>query len=68
MPEDLDKERTFMARQWSKRETQIAVIESTVGIVGDLQAIAGKAVPEIPSGDLPLIETPRERKDKWPIP
>ncbi|WP_213290538.1 DUF2130 domain-containing protein [Bradyrhizobium sp. sGM-13] len=57
MREDLDKERKFMARQWSKRETQIvSVIESTAGMVGDLQAIAGKAMPEIPSIDLPLIE------------
>jgi hypothetical protein len=57
MRDDLDKERKFMARQWSKRETQIvSVIESTVGMVGDLQAIAGKAMPEIPSIDLPLIE------------
>lgn len=59
MREDLDKERKFMARQWAKRETQIvAVIESTVGMVGDLQAIAGKAMPEIPSLDLPLLDGP----------
>jgi hypothetical protein len=32
------------------------VIESTVGMVGDLQAIAGKAMPEIPSLDVPLLE------------
>ncbi|MGY4568132.1 MULTISPECIES: DUF2130 domain-containing protein [Bradyrhizobium] len=57
MREDLDKERKFMGRQWAKRETQIlAVIDSTVGMVGDLQAIAGKAMPEIPSLDLPLLE------------
>lgn len=57
MREDLDKERKFMARQWSKRETQIvSVIESTAGMVGDLQAIAGKAMPEIPSIDPPLLE------------
>jgi hypothetical protein len=57
MREDLDKERKFMGRQWAKRETQIlAVIESTVGMVGDLQAIAGKAMPEIPSLDMPLLE------------
>lgn len=65
MREDLDKERKFMARQWAKRETQIvSVIESTVGMVGDLQAIAGKAMPEIPSLDLPLLEgqTDVERK------
>jgi hypothetical protein len=57
MREDLDKERKFMGRQWAKRETQIlSVIESTVGMVGDLQAIAGKAMPEIPSLDVPLLE------------
>jgi len=58
MREDLDKERKFMGRQWAKRETQIfSVIESTVGLVGDLQAIAGKAMPEIPSLDMPLLES-----------
>ncbi|WP_141340318.1 DUF2130 domain-containing protein [Bradyrhizobium sp. USDA 3458] len=57
MREDLDKERKFMGRQWAKRETQIlAVIDSTVGMVGDLQAIAGKAMPDIPSLDIPLLE------------
>jgi len=58
MREDLDKERKFMGRQWAKRETQIlAVVESTVGMVGDLQAIAGRAMPEIPSLDMPLLES-----------
>jgi hypothetical protein len=57
MREDLDKERKFMGRQWAKRETQIvSVIESTVGMVGDLEAIAGKAMPDIPSLDMPLLE------------
>ena len=57
MWDDLDKERKFMTRQWAKRETLIlSVVESTVGMVGDLQAIAGKAMPEIPSLDLPLLE------------
>ena len=42
MRDDLDKERKFMGRQWAKREIQIlAVLESTVGMVGELQAIAG---------------------------
>ena len=61
MRDDLDKERKFMGRQWAKRETQIlAVVESTVGMVGDLQAIAGKAMPEIPSLDAPLLAGPGE--------
>ncbi|MGY2811979.1 DUF2130 domain-containing protein [Bradyrhizobium sp. USDA 4506] len=65
MREDLDKERKFMGRQWAKRETQIlAVIDSTVGMVGDLQAIAGKAMPEIPSLDMPLLENGAEPERK----
>jgi hypothetical protein len=61
MREDLDKERKFMGRQWAKRETQIpSGIESTVGMVGDLQAIAGKAMPEIPSLDMALLEDSTE--------
>jgi hypothetical protein len=63
MREDLDRERKFMGRQWAKRETQIvAVIESTVGMVGDLQAIAGKAMPAIPSLDPPLLENSADAK------
>jgi hypothetical protein len=63
MREDLDKERKFMGRQWAKRETQITgMIESTFGMVGDLQAIAGKAMPEIASLDLPLLESELDRK------
>ena len=59
MKDDLDKERKFMSRQWAKRDTQIvSVIESTAGMVGDLQAIAGKAMPEIHSLDLPLLQGP----------
>jgi hypothetical protein len=65
MREDLDKERKFMVRQWSKRETQIqSVIDSTVGMIGDLQAIAGKAMPDISNLDIPLLERPREEERK----
>ncbi|MDO8874760.1 MAG: DUF2130 domain-containing protein [Pseudolabrys sp.] len=57
MREDLDRERKFIGCQKAKRETQIIlVIESTVGMVGDLQAIAGKAMPEIAHLDTPLLE------------
>jgi hypothetical protein len=64
MRDDLDKERRFMGRQWAKRETQIlAVTDSTVGMVGELQAIAGKAMPEIASLDLPLLEDGIETKN-----
>jgi hypothetical protein len=64
MRDDLDRERKFIARQWAKRETQIvAVIESTVGMVGDLQAIAGKAMPQISCLDMPLLEKQDEAFD-----
>ncbi|WP_424629709.1 DUF2130 domain-containing protein [Bradyrhizobium sp. SYSU BS000235] len=57
LKEDLDKERKFMNRVWAKREGQIqGVIETTVGMYGDLQGIAGKSLPEIPSLDVPLLE------------
>jgi hypothetical protein len=50
MREDLDKERKFMGRRWAKRETQIlAVIDSTMGLVGDLQAMAGKPCRRFPA-------------------
>jgi len=63
MREDLDRERKFMNRQWGKRETQIlSVVESTAGMVGELQAIAGKAMPEIPGLDMPLLVDASERQ------
>ncbi|WP_407185384.1 DUF2130 domain-containing protein [Bradyrhizobium centrosematis] len=59
MREDLDKEKKFMTRAWAKRESQLtSVIESTIGMYGDLQGIAGKAMPEIESLDAPLLDGP----------
>lgn len=46
-----------MTRLWAKREAQIrGVVESTVGMYGDLQGIAGTAFQEIDGLELPLIE------------
>lgn len=57
MQADLDRERKTMTRLWAKREAQIqGVIASTVGMYGDLQGIAGRALPEIEGLELPLIE------------
>ena len=48
MEHDLAKERKTMTRLWAKREEQIrGVIESTAGMYGDLQGIAGKSWNEI---------------------
>ncbi len=64
MSEDLDREKKAMTRLWAKREMQIAgVIAATVGMVGDLQGIAGKAVGEIEGLDLPLLDGPDETGD-----
>ena len=58
MRDDIDKERRFMVKAWAKREAQVTtMIESTVGMVGDLHGIMGQAMPEIPSiEDPPMIE------------
>ncbi len=57
MQQDLDKERKTMTRLWAKREEQIrGVIESTAGMYGDLQGIAGRSLQEIDGLDIPLLE------------
>ncbi len=57
MQADLDRERKTMTRLWAKREMQIqGVVESTVGMYGDLQGIAGRALPAIEGLELPLID------------
>ena len=57
MQEDLDKERKTMTRLWAKREEQIrGVVESTAGMYGDLQGIAGRTLQEIEGLTLPALE------------
>jgi hypothetical protein len=61
MQADLDKERNTMTRLWAKRDAQIkGVIESTVGMYGDLQGIAGRAFQEIASLDAIALEAPSQ--------
>ena len=56
MQQDLDKERKTMTRLWAKREEQIrGVIESTAGMYGDLQGIAGRTLQEIEGLDIKLL-------------
>jgi len=58
MHEDLDKERKTMTRLWAKREEQIrCVIESTAGMYGDLQGIAGKTLQEIEGLEMKMLES-----------
>jgi hypothetical protein len=58
MRDDIDKERRFMLKAYAKREAQLsAMVDSTVGMVGDLQGIMGQAMPEITAIDQPpMIE------------
>ena len=61
MQADLNRERKSMMRLWAKREAQIhGVIESTVGMYGDLQGIAGSAIQEIEGLEIPLLESDPE--------
>lgn len=65
MQSDLDRERKTMVRQWAKREAQIrGVIESTVGMYGDLQGIAGRSLQEIEGLDFQLIGSPDLASEK----
>jgi len=62
---DLDKERKLMTRAWAKRESQlISAIDSTMGMHGDLQGIAGQAMPEIDNLDIPLLDGPEQSAAK----
>ena len=58
MQEDLDKEKKAITKQWAKREEQIErVMGATVGMYGDLQAIAGKTLQEIEGLELKALES-----------
>ena len=57
MQEDLLKERKLITKSWAKREEQLTnVMESTVGMYGDIQGIAGKAVQEIEGLEMRQLE------------
>ena len=59
MKEDLDKEKKVIVKQWAKREGEIErVMQSTVGMYGDLQGIAGKTIQEIEGLELKALEAP----------
>ena len=56
MKEDLDKEKKAITKQWAKRDEQIErVMQSTVGMYGDMQGIAGKTLQEIEGLDIKAL-------------
>jgi hypothetical protein len=62
MRDDLDRERKTMTKLWARREAQLnGVLDSTAGLYGDLQGIAGRAMPEIEGLDLLMIEAASAR-------
>ena len=61
MQADLNRERATMTRLWAKREEQLrGVLDSTAGLYGDLQGIAGRAMQEIESLDVLMIDVKGE--------
>lgn len=59
MRSDLTREKKITVKNWAKREGQIdAVIAATLGMHGDLQAIAGSSMPEIGGleDEVPLLD------------
>ncbi len=65
MHDDLAKEKRAITKHWARREKQIEnVMNSTVGMWGDLQGIAGKTLQEIEGLDVRLLEEGEsDRKD-----
>jgi hypothetical protein len=56
---DLDREKTVFTKQWAKRETQITLaMTSTVGMYGDLQAIAGPTLQQIDGLEMEALDAP----------
>lgn len=54
MLDDLQKEKTMLLSQWSKREKRLLkAMENLVSLYGDVRGIAGGAVQEIQSLELP---------------
>jgi len=58
MRADLNREKKVTMKNWAKRDTQIeGVIMATMGMYGDLEGIAGQAMPQIDGLDAhPLLE------------
>ena len=55
MKSDLDTEKRAMLKIWKQREKQIEkVIENTINMYGSIKGIAGNAIANIPSLELPI--------------
>jgi len=60
MQDDLSAEKKALQRLWAKRETQLErLMNSTVGMYGDLQGIAGRSLEEIEGLSLLSLAPPQ---------
>jgi hypothetical protein len=54
MQADLAREKAAMSRTWAKREKQIeTIVSSTARFAGELEALYGPSLPQLPRFDLP---------------
>ena len=61
MQDDLGAEKRALQKQWAKRETQLErLVNSTVGMYGDLQGIAGRSLEEIEGLNVLALAPPDE--------
>lgn len=59
MEEDLRREQRLMNKQWAKREQQIrSIMQTTAGMYGDVQGIAGQSVQEVEGLSIDLLAGP----------
>ena len=65
MKEDLESERRAMQKIWASREKQIErIISNTAGMHGDLEGLAGPALPQIKILELPGSTIEPNENDK----
>jgi hypothetical protein len=63
MKEDLESERRAMQKIWASREKQIErIISNTAGMHGDLEGLAGTALPQIKILELPMDDKQESEK------
>lgn len=61
MQDDLASERKATMKRWAKREQQLhTVLDSTAGLYGDLQGIAGRSMLEIEALEIPMLQGPED--------
>lgn len=57
MQDDLERERKAIMKQWAKRQAQLErMMQATVGMVGDMQGIAGASIQEIEGLEIRFLE------------